>query len=263
MSAKTAPELLAWVVELFWLIYALIKSGSRSPQEVGEVFQKIKEWPDFFARFFPKKVEDGLSRFSAEDWVYFYLAFFRDHVARLFKDDKQELRYAQLEEKLRAEFAVLKLPQREGFDWLVIVLRGLTPNDVYAAIKACMPAWRYRDDLNAGRHDRVAEQTYAVSFRATVEADEVHANKSAEMLAIERVVCITTLERLLLGFMYTIRTSGRHLDVGHWTLCAGSRDPGGDVPDVYLGGGGCVGVGGWFPWTSVGDLRTREAVLPA
>jgi hypothetical protein len=54
----------------------------------------------------------------------------------------------------------------------------------------------------------------------------------------------------------------QHLDVKNVTLCAGSRDADGGVPDVDWGGGG---VKLHVDWYSVGSadpsLRARAAVL--
>ena len=256
MSAKTARELLAWVVDLFMGLYDLVKAGKRDGQHLGEVLQWVKDHADFHARLFPKKVDDDLPRFSVEDWMALYLDAFRDHVAGLFG---KSLSYAQLTEKLREEINGVKLPQREGFDWLVIVLRGLTPEKVFAVFSRRCPAAKYRD-LNTGQHDRNSDRTYAVSFRARVEADEELKGKSADDLAASNTPSITLLERLLLEVMYASKTAGRHLDLVHWTLCAGSRLPDGYVPRVILCGDGDVYVRDWLPSTASDALSTREAV---
>ena len=97
-------------------------------------------------------------------------------------------------------------------------------------------------------------------FRANIEADEEHANKSAKQLEKENIPGITLRERLLLELQYFCVTGG-HLDIKNYTFCSGSRSSGGGVPHVY-----------WFgdydrlsvDWRSVEScydgIRAREAV---
>ena len=96
-------------------------------------------------------------------------------------------------------------------------------------------------------------------FKANIEADEEHKNKSADGLEKEGIKGITLRERLLLELNYYSFT-GKHLDIDKITLCTGSRDSGGYVPHV-----------GWYDdklqvhWYYSGDahddLRVRVAVF--
>ena len=96
-------------------------------------------------------------------------------------------------------------------------------------------------------------------FKANIEADEEHKNKSADDLEKEGIVGITLRERLLLELNYYSFT-GKHLDIDNITLCAGSRDSGGGVPSVDWRGDRLQV--GWCLSGRAGDgLRVREAVF--
>ena len=97
-------------------------------------------------------------------------------------------------------------------------------------------------------------------FRANIEADEEHANKSAKQLEKENIPGITLRERLLLELQYFCVTGG-HLDIKNYTLCSGSRFSDGGVPLVHWSSAsGKLGV----HWGSVehygGPFRAREVV---
>jgi len=69
-------------------------------------------------------------------------------------------------------------------------------------------------------------------FKANIEADDEHKDKSADDLEKEGIVGITLRERLLLELNYYSFT-GKHLDIQNITLCTGSRDSDGRVPIVH------------------------------
>ena len=117
----------------------------------------------------------------------------------------------------------------------------------------------YNDKQLDGDYPAPKEATVRY-FRANIEADEEHANKSANQLEKENIPGITLRERLLLELQYFCVTGG-HLDIKNYTLCSGSRDLGGIVPFVsWLGAFDRLDVG----WSSVGYcsdyVRAREAV---
>lgn len=92
-----------------------------------------------------------------------------------------------------------------------------------------------------------------------MEADEEWKNHSANDLVAKNVNGETLTERFAHELVYFEETGGKHLDIVNWTLCAGSRDPGGCVPDV----GWCNGklhVNWCYPTHADGYLRVREAV---
>ncbi len=97
-------------------------------------------------------------------------------------------------------------------------------------------------------------------FKRSVEADPEHAGKSANDADKEGLEGITLRERLIMEKQY-FQETGKHLDPETWTICSGSRCPGGRVPYV-----------GWDPvvrklevgWSILGDrssnVRVRSAV---
>lgn len=138
------------------------------------------------------------------------------------------------------DFSDVKIPGKQpGFDWLIVVAKGFTPNKVFEVCQKHFPCWRYRNDLDKeteGRNDRESKEHYAIWVRSRQEADEELKNLSAEDLKEKGVKGITLLERLLLELWYWKETS-EHLDVKNITLCSGSRDSDGDVPGAYWDGG--------------------------
>gem|GEM_PF-1064149 len=126
----------------------------------------------------------------------------------------------------------------------------LTCNKVFAVLKAELrklgkDAWSAYDDIDKAvaddlkknikrnQRDPNRDGSYLISFKAAVEADEENANQSADDRPWESHKDIVLLERLFLELIYFLMT-GENLDVKNWTLCAGSRFVGGDVPYVYF-----------------------------
>ena len=153
--------------------------------------------------------------------------------------------------------------QQLGFDRLIVVPKGLTMNQMVKIMRTKFDMWLYTDDLDKAiiKNDRSNDKSaYAIRVSDRVEADEEYKNLSAKQIAEQGVDGITVLERLLYELMYFTET-GKHLDVDNYTLCTGSRDADGSVPDVY-----------WSPdyrkvsvyWCSPDDsadrLRTRAVV---
>ncbi|MBI2033904.1 MAG: hypothetical protein HYT13_02285 [Candidatus Liptonbacteria bacterium] len=160
---------------------------------------------------------------------------------------------------LDRDFSTLRIPEHEeGFDRLIVVAEGMTPEKIFSRIKSLMPAWKYSDNLDDITSDRKADKDYCVWVRNRVEADEELKNKSANDLKRENIPSITLEER----FIYEIKffdETGKHLDVDNSTLCTGSRHSGGSVPGVYWSG---VQVGVF--WSGPGgqsvDMRSRAVV---
>lgn len=162
------------------------------------------------------------------------------------------------------DFSSVRIPERRtGFDRLIVVAKGLTPNLVYEVCDKQFSCWRYYDDLNSAiiHNDREPTEHYAVWVRDRVEADEEFKNFSAKQLQKKSIKGITLLERMVFGLKYWIETN-KHLDIDNITLCAGSRYQDGSVPYVFWYGrhGGGVLVGYYDPDSSSDDLRTREVV---
>ncbi|MBI3627750.1 MAG: hypothetical protein HY220_03355 [Candidatus Sungbacteria bacterium] len=163
---------------------------------------------------------------------------------------------------LELDLAGLVLPQKpKGFNWLIVVAAGLTPNRAYAECEKRFSCWCHAEDLDEatrGRNDREPTKTYAVRLRDRVEADNELNSKSANDLTREKISGVTLLERLILELWYHWKTGG-HLDIDNVTLCSGSRGPGGDVPRVHWRGG-CMRVYWTPPGDSLSLLRSRQAV---
>lgn len=167
---------------------------------------------------------------------------------------------------LTLDVSGIQIPEhRDGFDRLIVVAQGLTPNQVYDVCAKQFPCWSYTKDLDEatrGRNDRESDQTYAVWVRDRQEADEENKNTSAAQLKERRVPGITLLERMIYELKYWSETN-EHLDQQCWTLCSGSRCAGGFVPyafwyDVRFK------VSWYYPDRSFDYLRARSVVsLPA
>jgi len=91
---------------------------------------------------------------------------------------------------------------------------------------------RLNPDTEVNKNDRnPRKDSYVVSFRRSVEADEENRNLSTDDLKNRGDKGITLLERLLLELGYFAAT-GQHLDIESVTLCAGSLHKNGYTPRV-------------------------------
>lgn len=153
----------------------------------------------------------------------------------------------------------IALPDEQENTWLVIADEQVTNNQVYDVWGRLFPRYRYTYDLNKV-YDLHAKGTIARRFKAVVEADEEHLNRSANDIENTGLTpkAITLRERMLLE-IWNFRKTGKHLDINNWTLCAGSRDPDGSVPGVDLHGDR-VSVSWRSPDARDGRLRSRVAV---
>jgi len=137
--------------------------------------------------------------------------------------------------KFELDFSKSQVPKQQiEFNRLIIVTQRLTLNQIYNVCAKRFPCWRYVGDLDKAvtKNDRIVDQgSYAVWFRDRREADEELKNLSANQLAQKKILGITLLERLLYELKYWDENSG-HLDIANWTLCSGSRDVDGYVPNV-------------------------------
>lgn len=159
------------------------------------------------------------------------------------------------------DFSGVTIPTREGFTRPIIVAKGMTPNRAYEACKKHFPCWRYADNLDTEvpTNDRTPTEHYAVCIHDRQEADEEFKNLSADDLAAQKMNGITLLERLLLELKY-FRETGKHLDKENVTLCSGSRDRDGGVPDADWSDGR-FGVSWGYADDRGPGLRSREAVI--
>ena len=140
-----------------------------------------------------------------------------------------------------AGFSGLEIPPRpvKGRWRLLVILKGLTINQVY---DVCASKFRCVErgnlDIAIPTNERDSKTgSYAIWVRDTVEADEIHKNKSANMVKAESLKTETVLERVIHELVYFLETGEEHLDVNNITLCSGSRGSAGGVPGANWGDG--------------------------
>jgi len=160
------------------------------------------------------------------------------------------------------DFSGLKIPQKKkGFNRLLILVQGMTPQRLYDKCKELFPTWKWTeknlDEIVTS--DRTAQNgAYAIWVRDRVEADKELKNLSANVLKAKNINGITLEERLIYELKY-FKETGRHLDIENVTLCSGSRNPGGYVPCVCWDGDR-LRVRNCTPDSYDVDLRARAAV---
>ena len=148
-------------------------------------------------------------------------------------------------------------PHQPGFERVIVIPQGLTPNKVVTAMKKHFSVYTYVNDLDRDvpTNERDPKSgTYALRVRNRVEADEELKNLSANQIANLKLPTLTLLERLVYELKYYSETKS-HLDVINITRCSGSRSSGGFVPYV-LWHGGRLDVG----WCDTDDLTTAFAL---
>jgi hypothetical protein len=142
---------------------------------------------------------------------------------------------------LTVDLSGVKIPAKKaGFDRLIVIVPGITLNQVYDVSAKHYPCWRYSDDLNTTipKHDRDPNKigAYAIWIRGDEEPDENLLNLSANDLAKKGTQTTTILEQKIFELKYFFETK-KHLDKKNITLCAGSRDSDGHVPFSYWNDG--------------------------
>jgi len=149
----------------------------------------------------------------------------------------------------------------KGDWWLIVVVPGVTYNQIIANLRTLFPVWVHIQDLDKAiditkEQRRAVNEPYAVWVRATVEADPDNAGRSA--IDLTGTLQITLMERLLLEGVYFRRT-GKHLDVRTATLCAGSRSSDGGVQCTCWGCDVDRLVVSWYsPGYAYNFLRSRS-----
>jgi len=160
------------------------------------------------------------------------------------------------------DFSGLVVPtKRKGFDRLVVVAQGMSPQRIYDKCVELFPCYKWTEDNldEIVQSDRTAKDgAYAVWFRDRVEADKELRNRSADDLKRKGIPGITLEERLLMELKY-FKETGNHLEIKNITLCSGSHFRDGDVPRVeWIVGELRVH---WDSSTYAhGRLRSRQAV---
>lgn len=163
---------------------------------------------------------------------------------------------------IETDFSNLLIPKRpEGFDRIIIMAQGMTPQRLYNKCRELFLCWkRTDDDLDKiVTSDRSAKDgAYAIWVRDRVEADEELVNLSANTLKERNIAGITLEERHIYELKY-FEEARKHLDIRNVTLCTGSRCSGGDVPSVSWDNDE-LGVGWCDPDDAHPGLRSRQAV---
>jgi len=151
--------------------------------------------------------------------------------------------------------------EREGFNWLIVSPKGITPNKAYGINAALYPCSCYTEDLDAviKHEDRTAAKgPYIIRVRDRIEADEELKNLSANDLEKKKIPAVTLTERMNLEPAVYLAT-GQHLDLSSWSLCAGSRRRGGSVPRCCRDDSK-FRVTWYSPVSADDDLRGRQVV---
>lgn len=219
--------------KLWAMICKMVLDGARTAEEVCRVLQAIVDGKTLVEAM-PTNEE------LLADWTKFYREVFG----------------------LELDLSGIKIPERKpGFDRLLVVAQGMTPQRLFDKCKELFPSSKYADsDLDKViKSDRTSQNGhYAIWVRDRVEADEENKNLSADQLRECKSEDITLEERMLYELKFFKETGG-HLDMSNWTLCAGSRDVDGDVPDAYWVGGK-FRVGWDYADDQGNTLRSRSVV---
>ncbi|OGZ77973.1 MAG: hypothetical protein A2312_03220 [Candidatus Staskawiczbacteria bacterium RIFOXYB2_FULL_32_9] len=195
-AMSNGDAVLARLFKLWAMVCKLVMDGKRSADQVCDALQAIVDEQQFEAK--------------VKEWVVFYERFFG----------------------LELDVSRLKIPeQQQGFDRLIIVAQGMTPQRLFEKCKKLFPTWKWTeknlDEIITSV--RTAQNgAYAVWVRDRVEADEENKNCSANDFSGKGGT--ETLEERMLHELKYFRETGKHLDVQNWTLCASSRYSDGGVP---------------------------------
>jgi len=164
---------------------------------------------------------------------------------------------------IETDFSNLQIPEKQlGFDRLIIVAKGMTPQKLYDKCKELFSCWKWTDKNldEIVESERTAENNhYVIWVRNRIEADEELKNLSANDLKKKKIPSITLEERLIYELKYFKETKS-HLDIENVTLCAGSRYSDGSVPYVFWYDGK-LKVRWHRPGNRHNHLRSRRVVL--
>lgn len=132
------------------------------------------------------------------------------------------------------DLSEVRIPEKPMGDWrLLFIPVGLTMNSVLEIMRAKFHTLSYDDclDTRAIVNTRTSAQSYSVWVRNGVEPDEKYLGKSMLLADPNGKIGMTLLERMIYEVKYFIET-GKHLDEEGITICTGSRNSDGDIPDV-------------------------------
>ena len=141
------------------------------------------------------------------------------------------------------DFSGLTVPEvpQDGHQYLVIVVDKelcSSKEALFQARKKLFPCWKYwnesLDTMIPAKNDqrKVASGSYVFIIRDSETPDSDLMNLSANQIAEMNILVSTDTEYALFSAMF-YRKHGYHPDRKTWTLNAGSRVRGGDVPYGY------------------------------
>ncbi|MDP2656200.1 MAG: hypothetical protein Q8P11_01405 [bacterium] len=162
------------------------------------------------------------------------------------------------------ENMIPECPRGKGWQ-LVIIPEGVTHKEIldgYAKLKIEITIYGYGgrslDEVVTDLERDPAKGMQIVWVEGSIEPNRKYANISADKAKEKSIKGVTVRERLLLGLLKYWEKK-RHLDVKNYTLCAGSRNVDGNVPNVNFNDGK-VKVN-WYNTDNYNDnLRLREVV---
>ena len=144
---------------------------------------------------------------------------------------------------LVVDFSLIPIPEKPSDgEWrLIFIQKGLTMNQIAEALRKLLiahdPAWKlwqYADDLDkvVTHNIRTSAQSYAIWVRVDQESDEEFRGQSTRQADSDMLIGVTLLEHLVHRMVYLVETR-QHLDHEGFTLCSGSRNSDGSVPDAH------------------------------
>ena len=142
-----------------------------------------------------------------------------------------------------ADFESVAIPEKpvDGKWRLIFIPQGLSMNVAFEAYGKILIAhdsqwsmWKYTDDLDTAitHNIRTSATSYVIWVRDEQESDEEFRGRSTKQADPDQLIGVTVLERLVHGAVHFMETK-QHLDFNGITLCSGSRNALGHVPDVY------------------------------
>ena len=150
-----------------------------------------------------------------------------------------------------------------GFDRVIIVAKGITPQSAFNLCVKNFPCWKNMDEDLDGRvvSDRSSEKGhYAIRVRDNIESDEEYKRCSRNIMEKRGVKGITLVEREILELKF-FKETNRHLDMKSSTLCTGCG---------YSYFDGNIPIAGWknnefgIDYVSrdymLNDLRARQVI---
>ncbi len=165
---------------------------------------------------------------------------------------------------LEIDLNSIRIPEHvTGFDRLIVVMPGMTPEKLFQLCKSRFSGWKWTDkslDEIVTSERTATDGPYAIWVRDRVEADDELTGKSYNDLKVAGVSGVTLEERLLDELEYHFRIQ-KHKDIKNVTLCSGSRYSDGSIPGVdWRGGSDELHVRRYHVDSRYDDLRSRQAV---